>query len=357
MKRIHPWHIFIMICTLFLLTGCSGIGDKTTSMSVIYLITTAFSILLLIGYIFMMKDKEHWFIVLFSSVVIVNTGYLALSLSKTLDTALFANRIAYLGSVFLPLSMFFTILKVCKVPYKKWLVCLLGGISIAIFLIAASPGILDIYYKDVSLEMINGVAVLKKEYGKWHSIYLYYLVLYFAAMICVTVVSALTKRIRSVFHAVVILAAVFSNICVWLLEQLVPIDFEFLSVSYIITEIFFLQIYLIVQNAEKLFVSEYGYSSSFGTAVNTSSVSQTDDSAAQFADQCARFTQNLLELTNTERRIYDLYVNGKSTKDILAELGIKENTLKYHNKNIYSKLGVSSRKQLIGIAKHLENQQ
>ena len=29
---------------------------------------------------------------------------------------------------------------------------------------------------------------------------------------------------------------------------------------------------------------------------------------------------------------------------------IKENTLKYHNKNIYSKLGVSSRKQLLHIA-------
>ena len=29
---------------------------------------------------------------------------------------------------------------------------------------------------------------------------------------------------------------------------------------------------------------------------------------------------------------------------------IKENTLKYHNRNIYSKLGVSSRKQLLQIA-------
>ena len=34
----------------------------------------------------------------------------------------------------------------------------------------------------------------------------------------------------------------------------------------------------------------------------------------------------------------------------MEEMSIKENTLKYHNKNIYSKLGVSSRKQLIEIA-------
>ena len=33
----------------------------------------------------------------------------------------------------------------------------------------------------------------------------------------------------------------------------------------------------------------------------------------------------------------------------MAELNIKENTLKFHNKNLYSKLGVSSRKQLLEI--------
>ena len=38
--------------------------------------------------------------------------------------------------------------------------------------------------------------------------------------------------------------------------------------------------------------------------------------------------------------------------------GIKENTLKYHNKNIYNKLGVSSRKQLLRFAslkQHLDS--
>ena len=40
------------------------------------------------------------------------------------------------------------------------------------------------------------------------------------------------------------------------------------------------------------------------------------------------------------------YLHGK----ISELLGITENTLKYHNKNIYGKLGVSSRKQLKEIA-------
>jgi DNA-binding CsgD family transcriptional regulator len=45
-----------------------------------------------------------------------------------------------------------------------------------------------------------------------------------------------------------------------------------------------------------------------------------------------------------------LYVEGKTTAEIAAVIGIKENTMKYHNKNIYSKLGVSSRKQFLRFA-------
>ena len=58
-----------------------------------------------------------------------------------------------------------------------------------------------------------------------------------------------------------------------------------------------------------------------------------------------------MNFTQTEKLIYDLYINGKSTKEVLEEMNIKENTLKYHNKNIYSKLGVPSRKVLKEIAK------
>ncbi|MBR2009056.1 MAG: helix-turn-helix transcriptional regulator, partial [Peptococcaceae bacterium] len=43
------------------------------------------------------------------------------------------------------------------------------------------------------------------------------------------------------------------------------------------------------------------------------------------------------------------------TKEILVQLNITQNTLKYHNKNIYSKLGVSSRKELVALAKALED--
>ena len=67
------------------------------------------------------------------------------------------------------------------------------------------------------------------------------------------------------------------------------------------------------------------------------------------------FVDNLATLTPKEEAIFNLYVQGCSTKDIISQLGITENTLKYHNKNIYSKLGVKTRKELLQYIELMRN--
>ena len=58
------------------------------------------------------------------------------------------------------------------------------------------------------------------------------------------------------------------------------------------------------------------------------------------------FVANLATLTGKEKEILQLYVAGNTPKEILVSLNIRENTLKYHNRNIYGKLGVKSYKEL-----------
>jgi len=341
---------FLLLSPLLLLLGYSRIGEKTTSISIIYAVTAFLALLLLIGYTFLIKRKSTWFYVLFISVFIVNLGYLWLSVSTTLSSALWANRLSYLGSVFLPISMMMIILNLSYQKIKTWVPYLLVGIAIIIFLVAASPGYLTIYYKEVTLKTVNGVSLLEKVYGPWHSIYLFYLIGCFTAMLAVITYSIAKKKIETVSHAVVLIMSVFVNICVWLLEQLVRIDFEFLSVSYIISEIFLICAYLMLQNQEKLIASLQAKVQQEPTA----SASSLDKSSPEFAEHCKFISAQLSNLTPTEKAIYNYYLDGKSTKEILAEMSITENTLKFHNKNIYSKLGVSSRRQLIEYAKEIE---
>lgn len=72
-------------------------------------------------------------------------------------------------------------------------------------------------------------------------------------------------------------------------------------------------------------------------------------------DSYQMFIDNLATLTPKEEDIFNLYVQGCSTKDIINQLGITENTLKYHNKNIYSKLGVKTRKELLQYIELMRN--
>ena len=341
------------------LSGCDFVGEKTADVSTIYIAAALLSLLLLIGCLLSLRKKRSWFVLLFSSVLVVNTGYAILSLSTCLEMALWANRISYLGSVFLPLSMLMIILNATNTPYRKCLPHLLLGIAVAIFFIAASPGILDIYYKDVSFEIVNGVAVLVKVYGPLHPVYLVYLLGYFLAMVVVIIWAQIKKTIDTTAHAIVIAIAVFVNIGVWFIEQITVIEFEMLSVSYIISELFLLGVHLVMKENQQLRTimkqveSVRHYVENEKTAPDA--VLEQPLSGETFEPlrlEC--FINGLTQLTPTEREIYNAYTARMTTKEIMAKLNIKESTLKYHNRNLYSKLGVSSRKELLEIYKSVK---
>ncbi len=57
-------------------------------------------------------------------------------------------------------------------------------------------------------------------------------------------------------------------------------------------------------------------------------------------------TFSLNTLTFRQKTVYDLILDGKSNKEIMAELFIEQSTLKSHINQIYKKLNVKSRKEL-----------
>lgn len=348
-----------VVLALFSLGGCSTVGNKTATISSVYIATSISACLLLAAYWLMVKKKEPWFILLFSSIMVVNIGYLSLSLSTNLNEALLSNRISYLGSVFLPLSMFMVILKNCKIKLPRWGLGALLGVSIIVFLIAASPGYLDIYYKEVTLTTINGATVLEKGYGPLHSIYLYYLVGYFCSMIGIIIYARLRKKLKSTTHAILLLSTVIINISVWLMEQLVNFDFEFLSISYIVSEVFLLGISLLIQELTLQQTLKGGNTKCNHKNPHISLVDNAPDPEHRELNpedillQKAQFLlEALSSLTPTEKKIYALYTQGMNTKEVMTELSITENTLKFHNRNIYQKLGVSNRKELMEVSEY-----
>ena len=331
---------------MFLLTGCASIGEKAASLSIIYGIAAGLSLVLLVLYCSAAKKRDPWYLLLFTSILVVNIGYFALAISRGLGEALLANRVSYLGSVFLPLSMLMIILNATHTHYGKWLPYMLLSLAVVVFLIAASPGYLPIYYKTVSFAIVDGVATLVKQYGPLHVLYLFYLLGYFGVMIAAIVHATAKNRIDSPAYAVILAIAVFVNLGVWMIEQLVKIDFEVLSISYIISECFLLGLHFLIAEAEKL-KQQVPAAPPVEVKTEPAPETQKDPEAIKL------FLEGFGKLTPKERELYECYVAGITTDVIMEKLAIKENTLKFHSKNLYSKLGVKSRKQLMELHKQL----
>jgi DNA-binding CsgD family transcriptional regulator len=56
------------------------------------------------------------------------------------------------------------------------------------------------------------------------------------------------------------------------------------------------------------------------------------------------------DLTAQERNVTDLVRQGLSTKDVAAQLFVSPRTVDFHLRNVFSKLGVTSRSELIALA-------
>ena len=309
--------------------------DRTLNVSVIYGIVACLSLVLAGGYCATIKKKENGLVWLYFSVFIANLGYFTLSVSKTVEEALLANRLAYLGCVFLPLFMLMTIMKVCKVTCSQIVIYLLLGVSAAIFLITASQGYSPIYYKEVSLVFVNGAAKLQKVYGPLHNVYYIYLFAYLALMLGVIAYSFMKKRIASYKHAALLVVVVCFNIGIWLVEQLINWDFEFLSISYVASEVLLLLIYGMIQDYEA------GYAGNL--------VLQTDMSVKQKEDDMETLINKWPEIGSLSGREMDVFrklLEDKKRKEIADELCITENTVKKHITSIFAKLNISSRNDL-----------
>lgn len=140
------------------------------------------------------------------------------------------------------------------------------------------------------------------------------------------------------------------------------IAFEMLSISYIISELFLLGIHLVMNEYQRMkkivrqVESVQGYSDAETSTPDVMLEKPVEDEAA--SPECIEvFMMGLKTLTPTEREIYDAYIARVTTKEIMANMNIKETTLKYHNRNLYGKLGVASRKELLEIHKHIKSVQ
>ena len=291
------------------------------------------------------KEKEPWLCTLFASISIVNLGYLLISVSKTVEFALFANKVAYLGQVIIPLCMYMLISKLCGIKTPKWAIGILLGAAAGLFAVICTTGYTDWYYVSASLAYESGAAYLVKEYGVLHPCNLIYVLAYFVAMFAVIGISLRKNRGGDQKIAAFFLIVVLGNVGMWIVEKLISTSFEILSISYLMSEFAFffvclaLHDYVSVQDAQPPTVVE-----------ESTSVIFVD--SKERATRIERILSSLPEHTTLSARQMDVLegiLDGKSRKEIAADLHLSENTVKMHTSLLFKALKVTSRKEIFAL--------
>ena len=318
----------------------------TEHLPLVYGAVATLSVLLLVFYILWDKKRERKFLMLFACVAIGNCGYFLQAIAGSLTGALVANGISYFGAAYSVLVMLFIISDVCMFRERKRIRYMLAGISTCAFLLAASGSWLGLYYKSVSIVTVGGLTKLVKEYGPLHGLYSLYLLAYVGTMIVQIIYAARKKRLSSVKYALFLLVAVCFNLGVWAVEQALNEDFEFLSVSYIVTEVLLLLLYELLR--------DYGIIREETGMVSVQAMArlwERQPAAGKLPPDMQElfdgFVRKVNTLSSAEHRILNYYINGHEIAEIPDLAFISIHTVKKHNRRIYQKLEVASRDELI----------
>lgn len=213
-------------------------------LEVFYEATFILSLLLAGIYVYIWhKHFDVNFTMIFTLVPVACLGYYLSSVAVTLDGAIRAQQIIYIGGSFLQLFVLMSIFNLCKINVPKWVRAALFAVCAAIYASVLTIGKKDFFYKNVSLEIKDGRAVIVREYGFMHTVFFIVLAAFFLVGIITLLYSWVTKK--DVPRQILLLLVIPDAICVLgytVLRNIYGTDIEFVSVGYCMAQVMYLLI-------------------------------------------------------------------------------------------------------------------
>lgn len=202
-----------------------------------YIVMFIIAIINLVILLFKQTHKNNIYMgAIFIIVAISNWGYLEMALADTIGEAILAQKIAYIAAAYCSATIFLLILQTCKYKLLSVIEFLIYLIPFVVLIAVATIGYSDLYYKNVEIHKINGITILDKEYGVWHTVYYFILAGYILASIA-TVVYTLMKKRQVSFKNMLLFALIeVISISSFLLGKFVGDTVEIMPIIYILDE-------------------------------------------------------------------------------------------------------------------------
>lgn len=172
------------------------------------------------------RNNLHYYFLLMI-LAISNAGYMALSMSKTLEAAILANKLTYLSGIFMPMLIFIIICEVCHIELRKSVMAVMYVVQFMIYGCIATIGYSTLYYENVELHQnAFGISFLSKTYGPTHILYPVTMYGYFIACLVVAIISLFRRNVVSYKNIIIIMVAYFVGMIGYAGERILHLEVE-----------------------------------------------------------------------------------------------------------------------------------
>lgn len=205
-------------------------------MIIYYAIATVLAIINLMIHIFLFENKktDFYYLLLMLIMAISNIGFLSLGLSGTLETAILANKIAYIGGCFTSPIMISLICSVCNFKFKRWLRFIMYIYCFGIYGLIVTAEYNHFYYTKSDIADFWGATTLVNEYGPAHGFF--YVILYGTIVIQfgLLVYSLVKKRSVSRRNLRLLIGLEVINVIAFILSRFIHQEFEVMPALYVL---------------------------------------------------------------------------------------------------------------------------
>lgn len=199
-----------------------------------YSIAAAITVIAVLFFISEYENRKtnYYYLVLIMLMMVANAGYLAVALSKTVEEAILANKIMYLGGCFVQPVTLRLICILANYKLKPWMKILNYGCSVLLYGMVLTIGYSDLYYEEVYLKTYKDVTVIGHTYGIGHNFFYMVVIAHTLLEVFLVCYILIKKRTVSRKNLIGLVTIVVVNVYLFVVGALINSTIEVMPAAY-----------------------------------------------------------------------------------------------------------------------------
>lgn len=177
---------------------------------------------------------------IFAFIPVANLGYVMLAHSRSLEAAIDAAKLTYIGGCFLVLFITQSIFSLCHIELKRWMSAVMMAVCLISYSFALTMGSKPWFYKTINFEIDRGLGRVIKTYGPAHT-FVYVVIACFIVISFIAMVYSLIRK-NDVSNKTIILLMLPATVSFlsYFVGRFLPDGIDAMPLSYVFAQVIYL---------------------------------------------------------------------------------------------------------------------